>query len=148
LDLHISTRIWLAFRGRLARKSPDPQVAAEAGHAWRNPRGHRAVSHHGLVYPIFSTRWHDFFSYAQIKTGIRTKSPNPAVSEGPVRGDTRLSIGVASPQYLSESSFILRGGRSHGALGMESPAGPRQVAIGYISGHMLPTTAAALPTRA
>ena len=130
----------LAFRWfDLARKSPDPQVAAEAGHAWRNLRA--ATERFRItawVYPIFSTRWHDFFSYAQIKTGIRTKSPiQPYVSVRFV-GDTRLTIGVASPQYLSESSFILAVGVAtvpwHGITGWAEAGW----AIGYISGHMLP----------
>ena len=130
----------LAFRWfDLARKSPDPQVAAEAGHAWRNLRAAtERFRTTAWVYPIFSTRWHDFFSYAQIKTGIRTKSPiQPYVSVRFV-GDTRLTIGVASPQYLSESSFILAVGAAtapwHGITGW-AEAGS---AIGYISGHMLP----------
>ncbi|MGB7721623.1 MAG: hypothetical protein WBL65_17085 [Bryobacteraceae bacterium] len=130
----------LAFRWfDLARKSPDPQVAAEAGHAWRNLRAAtERFRTTAWVYPIFSTRWHDFFSYAQIKTGIRTKSPiQPYVSVRFV-GYTRLTIGVASPQYLSESSFILAVGAAtapwHGITGW-AEAGS---AIGYISGHMLP----------
>jgi Tfp pilus assembly protein PilF len=130
----------LAFRWfDLARKSPDPQVAAQAGHAWRNLRAAtERFRTTAWVYPIFSTRWHDFFSYAQIKTGIRTKFPiQPYVSVRFV-GDTRLTIGVASPQYLSESSFILAVGAAtapwHGITGW-AEAGS---AIGYISGHMLP----------
>jgi Flp pilus assembly protein TadD len=130
----------MAFRWfDLARKSPDPQVAAEAGRAWRNLRG---VSERFRItawfYPIFSTRWHDFFSYAQIKTDVRTKFPiHPYVSVRFV-GDTRLTIGAIAPQYLSESSFILAVGMAtvpwHGIIGW-AEAGS---AIGYISGHMLP----------
>ena len=130
----------LAFRWfDLARKSPDPQVAAEAGHAWRNLRGAtERFRTTAWLYPIFSTRWHDFFSYAQIKTEIRTSFPiRPYVSVRFV-GDTRLTIGAASPQYLSESSFILAVGAAttpwHGITGW-AEAGS---AISYISGHMLP----------
>jgi hypothetical protein len=130
----------LAFRWfDLARKSPDPQVAAEAGRAWRNLR---SVSERfritAWLYPVFSTRWHDFFSYAQIKTEMRMSFPiHPYVSVRFV-GDTRLTIGAASPQYLSESSFILALGVAtvpwHGVTGW-AEAGS---AISYISGHMLP----------
>jgi hypothetical protein len=53
-------------------------------------------------------------------------------------GDTRLTIGAASPQYLSESSFILAVGVAtapwRGITGW-AEAGS---AIGYVSGHMLP----------
>jgi hypothetical protein len=130
----------MAFRWfDLARKSPDPQVASQAARAWRNLH---AISERfrttAWLYPIFSTRWHDFFSYAQIKTGIRTKFPiRPYVSVRFV-GDTRLTIGIISPQYLSESSFILAAGVAtapwHGITGW-AEAGS---AIGYLSGHMLP----------
>ncbi len=130
----------LAFRWfDLARKSPDPQVAAEAGRAWRNLRSvTERFRTTAWLYPIFSTRWHDFFSYAQIKTGVRTGFPiQPYVSVRFV-GDTRLTIGAASPQYLSESSFILAVGVAtapwHGITGW-AEAGS---AVGYVSGHMLP----------
>lgn len=130
----------LAFRWfDLARKSPDPQVAAEAGRAWRNLR---SVTERFRVtawlYPIFSTRWHDFFSYAQIKTEIRTSFPIRFYVSTRFVGDTRLTIGAASPQALSESSFILAVGAAtapwHGITGW-AEAGS---AISYISGHMLP----------
>jgi tetratricopeptide (TPR) repeat protein len=130
----------LAFRWfDLARKSPDPQVAAEAGHAWRNLRGAtERFRTTAWLYPIFSTRWHDFFSYAQIKTEIRTSFPIRLYVSTRFVGDTRLTIGAASPQYLSESSFILAVGVAtapwHGITGW-AEAGS---AISYISGHMLP----------
>src|SRR5205823_11243271 len=57
----------------LARKSPDPQVAAEAGHAWRTLHAASATFRTtAWLFPIFSTRWHDLFSYGQVKTEIRT----------------------------------------------------------------------------
>jgi len=60
----------------LARKSPDPQVAAEAGRSWRNLRAAaERFRTTAWLYPVFSTRWHDFFSYGQIKTGVRTGFP-------------------------------------------------------------------------
>jgi Tfp pilus assembly protein PilF len=130
----------LAFRWfDLARKSPDPQIAAEAGHAWRNLR---AVTERfrttAWLYPIFSTRWHDFFSYAQIKTEIRTSSPIRFYVSTRFVGDTRLTIGAAAPQYLSESSFILAVGAAtapwHGITGWAEAGW----AISYITGHMLP----------
>src|SRR5271157_694232 len=130
----------LAFRWfDLARKSPDPQVAAEAGRAWRNLR---SVTERFRVtawlYPIFSTRWHDFFSYAQIKTGARTSFLlQPYVSVRFV-GDTRLTIGIASPQYLSESSFILAVGAATTPWRGITAWGEAGSAVSYLKGHMLP----------
>ena len=53
-------------------------------------------------------------------------------------GDTRVSISVAPPLYLSESSFIVAVGVAsvpwHGITGW-AEAGS---AIGYVKGHMLP----------
>ena len=123
----------------LARRSADPQVAGEATRAWRNLRGATArVRTTAWLFPIFSTRWHDLFSYGQIKTEVRTGLPiRPYVSTRFI-GDTRQTIGAAAPQYLSESSFILGVGIStlpwHGITGW-AEAGS---AISYVTGHMLP----------
>ncbi|MGA2270839.1 MAG: tetratricopeptide repeat protein [Bryobacteraceae bacterium] len=130
----------LAYRWfDLARKSSDSRLASEAARAWRNLHG--VVERFRItawLFPIYSTRWHDLFSYGQIKTEIRTSFPiQPYVSMRFV-GDTRLTIGAVSPQYLSESSLILAVGVAtapwHGMRGW-AEAGS---AIGYVSGHMLP----------
>jgi hypothetical protein len=63
--------------------------------------------------PFFSSRWHDVFSYGQVRTEVR-------FGRLPVRpylslrfiGDTRRTTSEALPQYLSESSFLLAGGLS------------------------------------
>jgi Tfp pilus assembly protein PilF len=123
----------------LARRSSDPQVASEAAGAWKNLRGANQRFHTTLwLFPLFSTRWHDLFSYGQVKTELRTGIfIRPYVSTRFV-GDTRVTIGAASPQYLSESSFILGVGVStvpwRGITGW-AEAGS---AISYTKGHMLP----------
>ena len=123
----------------LARRSTDPHIAAEAGRAWKNLRdGTRRFRTTIWMYPIFSTRWHDLFSYGQIKTELKNRTfLRPYVSTRFV-GDTRVTIGAGSPQYLSESSFILGIGVAtvpwHGLTGW-AEAGS---AISYIQGHMLP----------
>ena len=124
----------------LARRSSDPQIASEALRAWRNLRGSAArFRTTGWLFPIFSSRWHDLFSYGQIKTDLRTGiGIRPYVSIRFI-GDTRKTIGFATaPQYLSESSFILSGGVAttswHGILGW-AEAGS---AMSYLTGHMLP----------
>jgi Tfp pilus assembly protein PilF len=123
----------------LARRSADPQIASEAGRAWKNL--HAASKRFRTtvwMFPLFSTRWNDLFSYGQVKTEWRSKLPiRPYLSTRFV-GDTRVTIGVASPMYLSESSFILGVGLAtvpwHGITGW-AEAGS---AISYVTGHMLP----------
>ncbi len=92
----------------LARRSPDPEIAAEARRAYRNLRpAHKRLRHTFWVLPFYSSRWKDAFGYAQFKTEIRLKRLplRPYVS---VRfaGDARRTIGSVLPQYLSESSFV------------------------------------------
>lgn len=123
----------------LARRSSDPRIAAEAGRAWRNLRSATArFRTTAWVFPIYSTRWRDLFSYGQIKTEVRTGLPlRPYVSTRFI-GDSRVTLGVAAPQNLSESSLILGVGVStvpwHGIMGW-AEAGS---AISYLTGHMLP----------
>jgi Tfp pilus assembly protein PilF len=96
----------------LARKSPDPAVASEAATAWKNLQPGLARFHTtAWTFPFYSTRWHDVFNYAQVKTEMRLgRLPfRPYVSMRFI-GDTRGALnagetGVA-PQYLSESSVI------------------------------------------
>jgi Flp pilus assembly protein TadD len=97
----------------LASKSTDPSVSDEAKKAYRNlaPQFQRLRTTI-WIFPFFSTRWHDLFGYAQVKTELK-------LGHLPIRpylsvrfiGDTRETIGPtagnAFPQYLSESSFIV-----------------------------------------
>jgi Flp pilus assembly protein TadD len=97
----------------LASKSTDPSVSGEAKKAYRNlaPQFQRLRTT-VWIFPFFSTRWHDLFGYAQVKTELK-------LGHLPIRpylsvrfiGDTRETIGPtvgnAYPQYLSESSFIV-----------------------------------------
>jgi tetratricopeptide (TPR) repeat protein len=123
----------------LARRSPDPKIAAEGRQAWRNLNGVlRKFRTTFWIYPIYSTRWHDFFSYAQVKTELRNKTRLQPYLSVRFVGDTRVTVGAVSPQYLSESSFIMAGGVRtlpwHGA-GAWFEAGS---AMGYATGHILP----------
>ena len=106
----------------LARRSPEPLVAAEAGRAYGNLRPAQARLRTSVwLFPVYSTRWRDLFSYGQVKTEARLgKLPlRPYVSIRFV-GDTRRTTGDALPQYLSESSIILGIGLAtppwHGAV--------------------------------
>jgi hypothetical protein len=97
----------------LASKSTDPSVAGEAKKAYRNlaPQFQRLRTT-VWIFPFFSTRWHDLFGYAQVKTELKLGHfpIHPYLSVRFV-GDTRETIGPtagnAFPQYLSESSFIV-----------------------------------------
>jgi hypothetical protein len=62
------------------------------------------------MFPMFSTRWHDVFDYAQTKTELRLPRwfLRPYVSIRFI-GDTRGAVelaGAIGPQYLSERSAI------------------------------------------
>lgn len=112
---------------RLAGKSPDPAIASEATHAYKNLEpGLARFRTTFWMMPFFSTRWHDLFGYAQVKEEIKLGNLwfRPYVSVRFV-GDALGSIGAlpgnVNPQYLSESSVIFAGGVAtrvwHGAMG-------------------------------
>jgi tetratricopeptide (TPR) repeat protein len=123
----------------LARKSPDVQIADEATQAWRNLRSATELFRTtAWLFPAFSMRYGDLFSYGQVKTEIRTSLPVRPYASLRFIGDTRGAIGAVSPQYLSESSFIL-------GLGLGTPTwhgvmawGEAGSAISYLTGHMTP----------
>ena len=123
----------------LAHRSSDPQLAAEAALAWRNLHdSNQTFRTSGWFYPIFSTRWHDFFSYGQVKTELRkSRWVQPYVSVRFI-GDTRVAIGGASPESLSESSFILAGGVRTAPWHRVTGWFEGGSAISYVTGHMLP----------
>ncbi|MGA2136123.1 MAG: tetratricopeptide repeat protein [Bryobacteraceae bacterium] len=127
----------------LARKSPDPKIATEANTAYKNLRPEFETFRTTLwTYPLYSTRWHDLFSYAQLKTELHLKLPvHPYVSLRFI-GDTRGTISPATsglpPQYLSESALIPGIGVAtsvwHGLMGW-AEAGS---SAGYLTGHVVP----------
>jgi tetratricopeptide (TPR) repeat protein len=123
----------------LARRSPDPTIAADADRGFRNL--HAASQRFrttAWLFPLFSTRWHDLFAYGQIKAEINLGIPlRPYVSMRFV-GDTRRTVGAASPQYLSESSFILAVGAATQPWHGVTAWGEAGSAISYLKGHMLP----------
>jgi tetratricopeptide (TPR) repeat protein len=94
-----------------ARQSPDPAIASEADHAWRNLRPEFARFRTTFwAFPMYSTRWRDLFAYAQTKTEMRLGGLpiRPYVSirfVGDTQGTTNPEAAVM-PQYLSESSVI------------------------------------------
>jgi len=130
----------VAFRWfELARKSPDPKVAADAEKGFRNLRAATQRYRSSLwLFPMFSTRWHDLFSYGQFKSEMNTGLPvHPYVSVRFV-GDTRGTVGTASPQYLSESSFIFAAGVATNTWRGMTLWGEAGTAVSYLKGHMVP----------
>jgi tetratricopeptide (TPR) repeat protein len=123
----------------LARRSPDPLIAGEAASAYRNLRGETApVRISAWMYPMYSSRWSDLFSYAQAKIEVRTGWwLHPYISARFV-GDSRRTTGGLSPQYLSESSVIAGAGVAtrpyHGATGWFEAGS----SMSYLKGGMLP----------
>jgi len=112
---------------KLAAKSPDPTVAKEADQAYHNLAGAFALFHTTFwAFPFYSSRWHDAFGYAQIKTEIKLgKLPiRPYLSGrfvGDIRGTAGSTLSNPTPQYLSETSFIFGVGVTtlpqHGVVG-------------------------------
>jgi len=127
----------------LARKSPDPKISKEAGAAFHNLRpALERIRTTVWMFPMYSSRWSDLFSYAQAKTELRVAFPvHPYVSLRFI-GDTRGTTGPQGagilPQYLSESALIpalgLATSNWHGLMGW-AEAGS---AIGYLTHHVLP----------
>jgi Flp pilus assembly protein TadD len=101
-----------------ARRSDDQQIAAEASRAYHNLRGDPVPQTTIWTLPMFSSRWKDLFSYGQIKRTV----PLPFLGNANryitfylsarFAGDMKSSLPthVETPQYLSESSFIVGAG--------------------------------------
>jgi Flp pilus assembly protein TadD len=128
----------------LARKSSDVQIASEAARAWRNLHSASELFRTTVwLFPMFSTRWRDLFVYGQVKTEIRTRfAVRPYVSLRFI-GDTRRTlapetISGVSPQYLSESSFILGVGLRTRTWRGVMAWGEAGSAMSYLTGHVTP----------
>ena len=98
----------------LARRSPDQSTAAQAARSYHNLKPELDRFRTTVwVFPMFSTRWHDLFTYAQAKTELRLPHwfIRPYVSARFI-GDTQGLVTFANlgPQYLSERSVILGAG--------------------------------------
>lgn len=99
-----------------ARHAEDKQIAAEATKAFHNLNGDIMPQTTVWALPMYSTRWHDFFTYGQIKRTIPIPGlgrVNKLVSfyvSTRFTGDVKSGILAetsSSPLYLSESAFIV-----------------------------------------
>ena len=97
---------------RLAMDSKDAKLAAEAGRAHNNlAQQLRRFETSLWTLPMFSTRYHDAFHYAQLKTEIRLgRLPVRPYLSLRVVGDWKKRTAEALPQFLSESSLIAAAG--------------------------------------
>lgn len=97
-----------------ARRADDAAIASEADKAYHNLNGDVQPATTVWALPMYSSRWHDLFSYAQIKRTVPLpglNKVNRVVSfyiSTRFTGDVKSSMEAhtAEPQYLSESSFI------------------------------------------
>jgi tetratricopeptide (TPR) repeat protein len=96
----------------MARKSPDPGPKSEAERAWRNLRSASArVRTTAWAFPMFSSRWHEGFTYGQVKSELRIgKLPLRPYLSLRLMGDFQRAGSTLNPQYLSESSVVLGAG--------------------------------------
>jgi Tfp pilus assembly protein PilF len=97
---------------RLARRSDDADIAREAEKAYRNLRvGAARVKTSMWMLPFYSSRWKDFFTYAQVKTEYKLAHvPLKIYFSTRFSGDTRgklLDPKISmTPLGLSESAAI------------------------------------------
>jgi len=91
-----------------ARKTGQGKVKEEAAKAYKNLRPeHARFRNTAWVYPMFSSRWHEGFTYGQWKSELRLgKLPFRPYASLRFVGDSQRASGALAPQYLSESSFI------------------------------------------
>jgi Tfp pilus assembly protein PilF len=97
---------------KLAAKSPDSAIAAQAEKAYKNlnPQFQR-FRFTAWMFPFYSSRWQDTFGYGQVKEEMKLGSlPLRVYVSMRFVGDARGRLGPTSgypmPQYLSESSVI------------------------------------------
>jgi tetratricopeptide (TPR) repeat protein len=92
----------------LARKSPDRAAASEASRAYRNlsPQFAR-FSTTVWMYPMYSSRWRDLFSYAQLTTEFMPAWTVRPYFTARFAGDLRqVDERGPTPAHLSESAVI------------------------------------------
>ncbi len=99
----------------LARRAPDPAIAAEAQRAYTNlkPQFQRFRTT-GWATPFYSSRWKDVFAYGQAKVEYLPSAGallRPYLSVRFI-GDARGRVDQAISQYLSETAVIVGAGVS------------------------------------
>ncbi|HYP14449.1 MAG TPA: hypothetical protein VEQ63_11045, partial [Bryobacteraceae bacterium] len=102
---------------RLARGSSDPATRGQASKAYENLRpAFQRFTTSAWLYPLYSSRWKNVFTYAQFKSeykvpGTRMRVYASLRFTGDVRGRVESPVSP-TPMFLSESSVIIGGGFS------------------------------------
>ncbi len=92
----------------LARRSSDSRFSAEAGQAYRALRPEfAAVRTTVWMFPFYSSRWNDVFSYGQIKTEFKVGGlPIRPYLSTRLLGDLGRQTRIGRPQDLSENAVV------------------------------------------
>lgn len=124
----------------LARRSPRPEIAAEAERAWRGLASDaRRFRISAWLFPIYSSRWRNTFSYGQIKMEWRArKLPFRPYLSTRFIGDSRGILDSASPHFFSESAFVIAAGVSMRPWKSFTAWGEAGTAASYRTGKFLP----------
>lgn len=95
-----------------ARRSPDPEIRSKADTAYRNLRPAVAPWRTTFwIFPMFSSRWGQAFTYGQLKTEFRLgRLPVRPYASVRFAGDSQRNQGRLDPQYLSEGAFVVAAG--------------------------------------
>lgn len=122
-----------------ARFAEDPAIAAEAGKAFHNLNGDTVAQTTVWMLPMFSSRWHDAFTYGQVKRTVPLpwKKGNKLFSlylSARFMGDMKSGVqqNAAIPQYFSENSFIFAAGISSRTWHHFTAWGEAGEAVGYL----------------
>lgn len=122
-----------------ARFADDPAIAAEAGKAFHNLNGDTVAQTTVWTLPLFSSRWHDAFTYGQVKRTIPLpwKKGNKLFSlylSARFMGDIKSSMQQKDPvpQYFSENSFIFGMGIASKTWHHFTAWGEAGEAVGYL----------------
>jgi hypothetical protein len=133
-----------------ARKSGDPQIAAEARRAWKNLRPEQAAVRPTIwIVPMYSTRWRSAFAYGQVKAEFRAgKLPFRPYATLRFAGDSGAAnvpmplseravtpaLGIATKPWKRVSFWAEGGGNIGNTRGPDARAGVTH-AKGF--GHLL-----------
>jgi Tfp pilus assembly protein PilF len=96
----------------LARRSGDSRVSADASQAYRALRPQfAAVRTTVWMFPFYSSRWNDVFSYGQVKTEFKVGSlPVRPYLSTRFLGDLGRQTPIGQPQDLSENALVFAAG--------------------------------------